>query len=626
MQLTTYSSAFVGKNCKKKSEAEITKELSWFLFSGQGDKYLGFRFADRELDVDGSWKIVPGRWDHDQKRWVANYDHPEHWTAEKSHNHWQCSALLKHLQGQFRGLVTTEDSGCTHVPFLASDLDRHHGENAYQHVQRVIKVGRLCKKMFPHLRWLVEVNLNNGSVKFFGFGRRCLPIERAREMAEELHQAVVQITGNDAVENFPHNLNQILLPFRTDKSTIISSGELRKVERWKNKPVRQDYTTYSMCEFEQWWEGTGQFDELTLRNTLKTVCQLENWDATSRIEDAVIHKPVNRVEELRDEAYREAIGLDVPQSSLSSHRSGKSTGINRGLGTDGLVSRMGDSESLDAIRQITNSFDRKRNFVQWLSRRLRRVPTVEEALSAYKEHKVYGGCWELNEKKRRDDFKAVVRYVGKGFDPALCGQNSSQRPELDEKIKMWSGRARGSIVYTRTFVATINQTEHVDEFGIKHISGGKRRWVSGKQLSVVMAIIDQVRKSDGGIPRDSVEGWWRDLAADGILPQWSGDLWIACRQILEQIGWIKVNHDYSHRQHQAKTCRITYGKGPLVGTCWVYPDMTINTPTTSIIVVTHPSLRIPSRGSESTSRPPPRGQPTPIRQFTPSFHEQISWN
>lgn len=447
-------------------------------------------------------------------------------------------------------------------------------------------------------------------------------------MADELHQSVAQITDNDAIEIFPHNLNQILLPFRTDKSTIVSAGELEKVERWKNRPVRQNYTTYSMCEFEQWWEGTGQFNELTLRNTLKTVCQLENWDVNSRIEDATIAKPVSRIDELRDEAYREAIGLDVPTfSSRSSSKTAWPGRGNRGdLVSEGLVPRMGKAETLDEIRQISNAFDRKRMFVQWLSRRLQRVPTVEEALTAYKDQEMYGGCWELNEKKRWNDFKAVVRYVGKGFDPAMCGQNSSQRPELDEKTRMWSGRARGSVVYTKTFHATINQTKHVDEFGVVRLGEGKVRRVVGKHLPVVMAIIDQVRKCDGGIPRDSIEGWWRDLAADGILPQWSADLWIAFRQVLQQIGWISVDHDYSHRQHRAKTCRITYGKGPLVGTCWSYPESANNTPTPSIIVVTHSSPGISRQGLESSSRPPPRGQPPPIRQFIPSFQEQISWN
>ena len=572
---------------------------------------------------------MPSYWDAGLKQWVSNYDHAEHWTVKKSHNYWRSSTLLNHLQGKHRGLVTTEDSGCTDVPFLAADLDRHHGENAYRHIQRVIKVGRLCKALFPHLRWMVEVNLRNGSVKFFGFSRKGLAIGKAKEMASELHQAVVQITGNENTEVFPHNLNQILLPFRTDKSTIISSGELSKVERWKNKPIRHNYSTYSMCEFERWWEGNGQYDELTLRMTLKKACQLENWDVNSRIEDAVITKPADPLDELREEAYREAIGLDVPQPSLPSLRSGKDTplgrDINGGLRPDGRVSSSA-SNNLDDICQISNSFDRKRVFVQWLSRRLRRVLTIEEALAAYKEHKMYGGSWEMGEKKRLADFKAVIRFVENGFDSTLCGYNNSQRPELNEKIRMWEGRARTEFIYTKIFVTIINQTKHVDEFGVLHVCGGKRRLVSGKHIPIVMAIIDQVQKPDGGIPRDSIEGWWRDLATDGVMPSWSVDFWVACRQVLEQIGWINVNHTYSHRQHKAKTCRITYGIGPLVGTLWSYPNTTIYTPTTPIKVVTHTSPKISGTGRDFTPRPPPRGQPPPMNRFIPSLEEQISWN
>ncbi|MEZ5945226.1 MAG: hypothetical protein R3C18_27950 [Planctomycetaceae bacterium] len=611
---STLSIAPDSKKRKPKSEAETTKALSWFLFSGQGCKYLGFRFADRELQDDGTWKVLSRRYDADLKRWVANYDHPEHWTTDKSHNHWRCSALLQHLQGQHRGLVVTEDSGCTHVPFIASDLDRHHDEDRYQHLQRVIKVGRLCAKLFPHLRWLVEVNHHNGSVKFFGFGRKAIPIATAREMAEQLHQAVVQITGNESTEVFPHNLQQVMLPFRTDKTTIISTGELSKVERHRNKPVRQKYTTYSMCEFEQWWLGSDQYDELALRKVLKKVLQLENWDVNSRIEDAVISKPVNRLDELRDEAYREAIGLDVPQPALSSLRSEKGGPLGRttncGLGPDGGVL----PSSVDEIKGEPDTFTRRRLFTQWLSRQQRHVPTPEEVHAEYVRLGVSHGSATIS------DFRPICRYVARGFEADKLGNGKSQMPDLMEKFYKWKGRATTGCVLGRKFRTQIGQQLKANGY----LSNGRTRIVDGNHLPYVMAIVEQVRKPDGGIPRVCIEGWWHDLHRLGCLPEWNKEYWTACRKVLVQLGWIKAYHNYSKREHLAKTCRIIYGNGPLVGTLYSYP-------TESTTIVPPPPIKVvaqsdtPFEGDMAT-RPPPDPPPPPLVRFTPSFAEQISWN
>lgn len=612
---------------KKKTESAITTELSKFLFGGAGEKYLGFRFADKELQEDGSWKTLPSRWDRKEKRWVYNYDHPEYWSVPQGNWYWKTSALNDHLRGNHRGLVVHEDTDATSVPFLAVDLDRHHKEDERKHIERVVRVGRLCQRLFPHLRWLAEVNLNNGSTKLFGFARKHLTINKAREMAKTLHTAVVQITGNKNTEVFCHNMPQILLPFRNDKCTIITGGELGKTHRYKiinNK--REYFQAYSMCEFDAWFQGHGHYDEQTLTETLERAC---DYKVTSPIGDITITKPVSLAQRMMEEAYREAMGLDVPQPSLSSLRSDKDAplgrGINGGFGPDGVLSPSA-SNNLDDIRSITNAFSRKREFSLWLARRLRRLPTVDEVLNAYKKNKLFNGSWEDKESKRRADFKSILPFIDKTFDPDKCGQNNSQRPELDEKIKMWQGRSTVQFVWKTNYTTIINQKKVVDEYGNVNCTAGKVRHVSGKKIHLVMAIIDQVRKPDGGIPRDSIQGWWQELAAEGKLPNWSIDTWVAYRQVLVQIGWITVNHGYSHRNHVAKTCVIVFGNGPLVGCVYTFPSDNNNNTTTSITVVTHSSPYFWGSDNDFIPRPPPREQPPPFRRFLPSLEEQISWN
>ncbi|HCS50104.1 MAG TPA: hypothetical protein DIW81_00705 [Planctomycetaceae bacterium] len=615
---------------KKKSESKITTDLSWNLFAGAGEKFLGFKFADRDLQDDGTWAIVKkSKWDVDEKMWVANYDHPEYWTVPENRNVWQHSVLLKHLQGKHRGIVATSDSGVSDVPFIAADIDRHHNENAEKHIERVIRVGRQCILMFPHLRWLVEVNPNNGSSKIYGFGRKAIGICKARIMAEKLHSVVVQITGQNT-EVFPHNMPQILLPFRRDKITIIAGGELNKVDRYKiiNRK-RVPYITYSMCEFHEWWRGSQQYDEKALIETLEKACACQ---VMSPIGDIAITKSLSLAQQMMEQAYREAMGFtnsdDVDVQGFALKSSEPPTGsANRISKPNGRLPK-NSSQILDSIRKNPNAFDRKREFSLWLSRRLRRVPTVDEVLDAYKEHKMFNGLWEDKELKRRADFRAILPYVAKSFDASMCGHDKSQRPELDQKINLWKGRATSTFVWQTKFTTIINQKRKVDEYGTVTYSNGKKRKVCGKKLPLVMAIVEQVRsdKSDGGIPRDSIQGWWEDLADEGKLPKWSIDTWQAYRQILVQIGWICVNHDYSHRQHKAKTCKITYGNEPLVGTIYTYPSNTYSNTTTSIIVVTHSSQENLASDNDLIPRPPPMAQPPPIRRFLPSFEEQISWN
>jgi hypothetical protein len=50
--------------------------------------------------------------------------------------------------------------------------DRHGGEvPGEHHVIKALKVGQVLSKRFPHLRFALEINPRNGSVKFFGWDR-----------------------------------------------------------------------------------------------------------------------------------------------------------------------------------------------------------------------------------------------------------------------------------------------------------------------------------------------------------------------------------------------------------------------------------------------------------------------
>lgn len=580
-----------GTILKQKSESELTKVYSFLLFDGTGQYYLGWKHPQYRVEENGELTLLMGR----------QYDFgPRHWKVENSAPYWKGAALHEHLKGCFRGLVAHEDSGNTSVPAITADIDRHHGEDIKTHIVAVIKVGRLCKMMFPNLRWLVEVNPNNGSVKFFGFRRdMTIPMDEARQMAAKLHTAVVNITGNEKTEIFPHNCGQVLLPMRLDKSTIVTGGELAKVQRYKNTSLGREYfDTYSMRAFERWFNGRGQYDEMTLFRTLQRSCkQATGWGV-----DAA-DKPANAAASLAAEAPSSAtvddsyisVGSSLPQNTPTH------------------------------FSKIANAFERKREFVLWLTRQMGHVPTLEETLTAYRQSRLYGGDWNDGLAKRKCDFKSVIKFVAKTFNAGLTSSESYLREELNQKIQQWKARARGQMVYTREFTTRLHQSRSLDEFGRVEFSHGRKRLVDGRYLPAVMGIVEHVRMSDGGIPRDVIQHWWEQLTDEGLLPNWTKETWLAYRTVLVQLGWIKMDHDYSRTEHRAKTCRITFGNGPTVGTICSYPA-TIELPHPSITMVAHGATTFLCEAPSSMVRPTSRGQPPPITHSKTTRQTQNSRN
>jgi hypothetical protein len=112
------------------------------------------------------------------------------------------------------------------LAFITVDLDRHDGKVlAKEHFQAVLETGRLLKRGFPFLNWLVEVNPRNGSTKFFGFSGQPIPVDRANRLSQQIHEMLVA-NGIGSREVFPFNSPQVFLPMREGKVTIIDTGVL----------------------------------------------------------------------------------------------------------------------------------------------------------------------------------------------------------------------------------------------------------------------------------------------------------------------------------------------------------------------------------------------------------------
>ena len=184
--LITYSS-YRSKPQKSKAkfpfsrtEATATSWLQEQIFFGVGPRYLGWRFPVYDVLPDGSEvlseKAGPRCW------WTPPTEERYKWRPAPGTSAWRLSGC-----GRWRS---------NYVPFVTTELDRHSGNiQAAEHIEAGDGDGRLLKSQFSFvsgvsLNWCAEVNPKNGSVKFFGWANSPIFIDTAREIGQEIHEAL----------------------------------------------------------------------------------------------------------------------------------------------------------------------------------------------------------------------------------------------------------------------------------------------------------------------------------------------------------------------------------------------------------------------------------------------------
>lgn len=184
----------------------------------------------------------------------------------------------------------------------------------------------------------------------------------------------------------------------------------------------------------------------------------------------------------------------------------------------------GAPRTLDQIRQITDAFVRNREFALYAARLARRPLTADELLEQDRRHHIHNGEWEdgLAERKRR--YRQIAPFVARTFDESKCGNAESQRPTLDENLRSWKAKS------------------HLfPKIGIGYV--GKRGTKIDRQVLIgLTAIIQTVSKPNRDCPRDSIQGWWEELAAEDKLPAWNVDLYTAARSVLARYKIIRIDH------------------------------------------------------------------------------------
>ena len=306
----------------------------------------------------------------------------------------------------------------------------------------------------------------------------------------------------------------------------------------------------------------------------------------SQIDEAEVAQGKSDIEQLEKQYEEEEVKKSLPISSKPIRKAkpasppkvtplpvaeGQALGKRSPVATDlcSVSSRVVSAGCPDSIREIDDAWKRDLRFTCWLARQLKKVPTAEEALAADQVHHIYRGRWEDGLDERRRRYEEHVSYVAQNFDKSLCGSGKSTRSQLDEKIREWRGRAH---LLSKKLTVVTGTTKTLDEKMCVVVLSGRKAHVKRDHVLRLAGIIHHVSCSheDHGIPRDSIEGWWRELAEEGVLPNWSKDYYYACRAVLVQNGWLKINHEYVQGV-KAKTAVIEH-EPELVGTKWSYPE------------------------------------------------------
>jgi hypothetical protein len=138
------------------------------------------------------------------------------------------------------------------------DCDRHGGDVAGDlHIAKALKIGQVLTRRFPHLRFAPEINPRNGSVKFFGWLPDYLPIKQAEGVAEEVRSALQEELPEydfSGMEIYPSSSPQIFAPLRADKITVIGTGVVGKVKKYRMEKYHDEkrrvyYEAHSCADY-----------------------------------------------------------------------------------------------------------------------------------------------------------------------------------------------------------------------------------------------------------------------------------------------------------------------------------------------------------------------------------------
>src|SRR5262249_23157312 len=154
---------------------------------------------------------------------------------------------------------------------VAVDCDRHGGEVPGDlHAAKTLKVGEVLTRRFPDPRVAPEGQPPHGSGELLWRPPPHLPVAHAEGEAEEVRTALQQELPEydfSRIEIYPSSSPQIFAPLRADKVTVIGTGVLGKVKKYRmerhdGRRRRAYYQAHSCADYLNWiYFSDTQYDQ-----------------------------------------------------------------------------------------------------------------------------------------------------------------------------------------------------------------------------------------------------------------------------------------------------------------------------------------------------------------------------
>lgn len=510
---TEYAISSQNLSASKLTEAKATKLLERYLYNGCGKSYLGWKFAEYEIEADDTEVLIGSG---GCRVWQFENDEPPQWWKRQRNQdkHFldYVEPLWLHLKKCFRGLVV--DNQTTHVPLIAVDPDRHTGLPTEEFITWVQIVADIFEAETPDFRISAEVNSANGSTKFFAWPVNGEPIqlEQAKEIACRIHDRIEQESGKK-VEVFPHNMPNLRLPLHPEKSTIIDSGLLGTAIRRKGRE-KQKFETHSVVEFINWLASGENYDRQCLLRVVQESC--------ANLPDEPV--PANAPKEFAPENSESASQCKSPRRTRSARPPADS-------GRSPEYQELATPLSIRKLQEESNSWNRQRDALLIACRKAKRVLENEEALDFIHQHKLYTGEWGQNEERRRRRVEDILKIIGKTFDPKKCSTGS--RFEFDvTKYRL----------FTQQHLP--DRIKHIERKGLVRETGEIHHYsryviATNEDIACWMAINEFCRttslQDDGGVPEDRAEKIWEAIHRAGkVKHKWCVKRWRLIRDHLHE--------------------------------------------------------------------------------------------
>jgi hypothetical protein len=434
---------------KNKSGNEIFLKNYFF---GSGDRYIVQTWEEELLD-DGSYG----------PRLFRSHTCS---LPDKKSKQWMNFGVWSHLKGVPHGFRESPM-----VPGPVVDIDRHNNEPMQEHTDRVMKAVHTLYRL--SIRFCAEINPINGSTKLFCFGYKPIPLDRAKKWAQTIKEGL-----EFNCEIFPLNMKAVWLPLRPDKTTIIDTGIAPKeIRRRKNGDHFEKFETYSATDFSDWIKQG------------KTCCLSTILDELAKVVVQGNQTPCV----VSQRSYTEFRPVAVQQRSIAVQQRSISGNNNQPSGYNAFTSQ------LDALLKY--------------SRKLKRVPEIDQALEYLHQNGIYSGDWEEGFNRRTKRVEWLLSHISQTFDPNQCGENKFSLPL--ERFKNWA-RVNKIIGISKEFVAS------------------------------ALAIVDYCCRidpnEDGTLPTARARSIWDMLYSLGkVKTAWNDKKWKVVRDRLVAMGEVWVN-------------------------------------------------------------------------------------